>query len=140
MKLPIITGVKSLISRPDGRILVIRESVSYRGEAEAGHYDVAGGRLEHTETFTEGLRREIWEETSLVIEVGRIIHVTQSFLEFEGELTNFVRLYFQGTTVDDVVKLGPDHDYFEWIEPANYMDFNLYEDLKEVFEIYLGKH
>lgn len=53
------TSVKALILDDEGRFLLQRES--------NGKWEMPGGGLDHGETVEEGLRRELMEESGLVI-------------------------------------------------------------------------
>lgn len=130
-----IIAVKAFITRPDKKILILRESVSYGGSKCPGYFDVVGGRVESGETMADGLKREIKEEAGLCVNVGEVIHVTDNFISIQGEKAQIVRIYYQCTTVDDVeVILSDDHDYYEWIYPEEAISINLHDDLKEIFK------
>lgn len=61
-------SVAGVVVREDGRILVIRRD-------DNGHWEAPGGVLELDESFEDGVRREILEETGLVVEVERLTGV-----------------------------------------------------------------
>ena len=54
-----------------GRVLIIKR----RFEPLAGRWSLPGGALEAGETLTEGLAREMREETGLDVEVGPVVDV-----------------------------------------------------------------
>ena len=56
-------GVKALLQRPDGMVLVMKTGPFKEGKA---HWDLAGGRIQAGQGEIETLRREIEEETGLV--------------------------------------------------------------------------
>lgn len=58
-------SVAAAIVREDGRILAIQRR-------DNGHWEPPGGVLEIGETIEDGLRREVFEETGLVVEVERL--------------------------------------------------------------------
>lgn len=55
-------GVKALLQRPDGTVLVMKTGPFKTDEA---HWDLAGGRIQDGQDELETLRREIQEETGL---------------------------------------------------------------------------
>lgn len=55
-------GVKALLQRPDGTVLVMKTGPFKTDEA---HWDLAGGRIQEGQSEIETLRREIEEETGL---------------------------------------------------------------------------
>ncbi|ASO18005.1 hypothetical protein AHOG_01700 [Actinoalloteichus hoggarensis] len=61
-------SVAGVVVRDDGRILVIRR-------ADDGRWEPPGGVLELDETFEEGVRREVREETGVAVTVTRLTGV-----------------------------------------------------------------
>ena len=65
----VIPCVGAVVTDRRGRLLMIK-----RGhEPGAGLWSIPGGRIEPGETDTEALVREMFEETGLAVEVGRLI-------------------------------------------------------------------
>lgn len=58
-------SVAGIVVRDDGRVLVIRRN-------DNGHWEAPGGVLELGESFEDGVRREVLEETGLEITVERL--------------------------------------------------------------------
>jgi 8-oxo-dGTP diphosphatase len=58
-------SVAGVVVRDDGRVLVIQRR-------DNGHWEPPGGMLELEETFDEGVRREVAEETGVRVEVERL--------------------------------------------------------------------
>jgi ADP-ribose pyrophosphatase YjhB (NUDIX family) len=56
----------ALVEDADGRLLLVRRAI----EPHRGKWDIPGGFLEEGEHPVETVRRELWEETGLVIEPG----------------------------------------------------------------------
>ena len=61
-------SVAGIVVRDDGRVLVIRRD-------DNGRWEAPGGVLELEESFEEGVRREILEETGLTVAVERLTGV-----------------------------------------------------------------
>ncbi|MFN8069899.1 MAG: NUDIX hydrolase [Mycolicibacterium insubricum] len=61
-------SVAGVVVREDGRVLVIRRD-------DNGHWEAPGGVLELDESFEDGVRREVLEETGLKVEVERLTGV-----------------------------------------------------------------
>jgi ADP-ribose pyrophosphatase YjhB (NUDIX family) len=61
-------SVAGIVVRDDGRILVIRRD-------DNGHWEAPGGVLELDESFEAGVRREVLEETGLLVAVERLTGV-----------------------------------------------------------------
>lgn len=61
-------SVAGVVVRDDDRVLVIRRD-------DNGHWEAPGGVLELDESFEEGVRREVLEETGLTVAVERLTGV-----------------------------------------------------------------
>ncbi|ODR10571.1 NUDIX hydrolase [Mycolicibacillus koreensis] len=61
-------SVAGIVVRKDGRVLVIRRD-------DNGHWEAPGGVLELDESFEDGVRREVLEETGLTVDVERLTGV-----------------------------------------------------------------
>jgi 8-oxo-dGTP diphosphatase len=61
-------SVAGIVVRDDGRVLVIRRD-------DNGHWEAPGGVLELRESFEDGVRREVLEETGLEVTVERLTGV-----------------------------------------------------------------
>ncbi len=57
----------------DGRILLVLR----RNAPEAGYWSLPGGKVDFLERLEDAVRREIREEIGVMIELGRLLHVTQ---------------------------------------------------------------
>jgi 8-oxo-dGTP diphosphatase len=78
-----IAVVAAVIERDDAFLLTLRPD----GTHLAGHWEFPGGKVHHSETHAEALRREIFEELDAVARVGDIVHtVTHSYPEKTVEL------------------------------------------------------
>lgn len=58
-------SVAGVVVRDDGRVLVVQRR-------DNGHWEPPGGVLELAETFEQGVRREVAEETGVHVEVERL--------------------------------------------------------------------
>jgi 8-oxo-dGTP diphosphatase len=58
-------SVAGVVVRDDARVLVVQRR-------DNGHWEPPGGVLELAETFDEGVRREVAEETGVQVEVERL--------------------------------------------------------------------
>src|SRR4029453_2798374 len=65
-----IAVVAAVIERDDAFLLALRLD----GTHLAGHWEFPGGKVHHSETHIEALRREIFEELDAVASVGEIVH------------------------------------------------------------------
>jgi 8-oxo-dGTP diphosphatase len=122
------------------KVLILRESSAYKDGTNVGRYDVVGGRVEPGQRFDESLIREIKEETGLAVKVGRPFFVNEWRPVVKDEPWQIVGTFFECSTESDKVILGEDHDGFEWINPKDFIKYNLIENLIPAFESYNELH
>jgi 8-oxo-dGTP diphosphatase len=129
----IFTATKALIMH-EGKALILRESTKYADGANAGKYDVPGGRVEPGQRFDDSLRREILEETGLHAEIIKPVHVDEWRPVVKGEQWQIVGVYFLCSAKGNEVKLGQDHDHYEWINPEDAEKYNLIPGVINAFK------
>lgn len=123
-----------------GKVLIIRESSKYKSGSNPGKFDVVGGRVEPGQRFDESLLREIDEETGLTVKLGRPFFVNEWRPVIKREQCQIVGTYFECFTTSDQVKLSQDHDEYLWINPKDYKNYPLIDNLIPTFEAYLEKN
>lgn len=123
----------------NGKVLLLRESSAYKDGSNAGKFDVVGGRLSLGERFDEALLREVYEETGLTVKIGKPFYVGEWRPIVRDEEWQIVGTFFECPSESDLIILSEDHEEYEWIDPANYMNYPLIDNLKPAFEAYLNK-
>ncbi|MEA3345992.1 MAG: NUDIX domain-containing protein [Chloroflexota bacterium] len=96
---PFIISIFALIFEGDYHVLLGRRR-------DYDIWNLPGGGLRHDETVTEGIVREVREETGLVVEVDRLVGV------YSKPYKNEVALTFQCRQVDG--ELQPTEEAAEW--------------------------
>lgn len=62
---------------------------------KANYWSLPGGSIELLEKSGDALKREMWEETGIEVEVGRMVWVTENiFLRKKKQLTHEVAFYY----------------------------------------------
>ncbi len=133
-----LVAMKALLVH-EGNVLIVRESVKNPDGTNAGKYDVVGGRVEPGERFDETLRREIREETGIEATLGAPFFVGEWRPVVRGEEWQIIATFFVCESPTDRVKLGRDHDEYQWINPARFREYPLIENLNPVFQAYLRR-
>jgi len=131
------TAAKAFIQNSSGKILLLKESTEYDEGANAGKWDVPGGRIEPGQSFTQSLKREVNEEAGLKAEVLRPFFADDWRPEVGGERWHIHGTYFIAEAEKSEVELSEDHIEYSWIKPGNFRDYDLIGGLKEAFEKFL---
>ncbi|MBC8495202.1 NUDIX domain-containing protein [archaeon] len=138
MSIKLFTATKAFIIH-NSKVLVVRESSKYEDGANAGRFDVVGGRVEPGERFDDSLLREIKEETSLDVSIGKPFFVNEWRPVVRDEQWQIIGVFFECKTNSDKVILSQDHSEYKWINPANYKEENLISNLYPAFEAFIEK-
>ncbi len=121
----------------DGKVLIIRESRNYKGGTNIGKYDLPGGKVHPGENPLEALQRETREECGLEIEVGAPFFVAEWRPSIQGEQVQIVGIFYECSTKEGrSVTLGEDHDHFLWVNPQDYLAYDLVPANQVAFAVY----
>lgn len=131
------TASKAFIENPEGEILLLKESSEYKEGANAGKWDVVGGRIEPGQNFEESLKREIREEAGLKAEIGKPFYADDWTPEVDGEQWQIHGTYFTAEAKASDVELSEDHEEHAWIDPEDFPDYNLIGGLEKAFMKFL---
>jgi len=111
-------GAFAVIRAGDGRVLISRR-------VDSGWYNLPGGGVEPHETVTEGLIREVREETGLDVAVGRLVGVYSKPQKHE------VVLVFEARVTGGRLAASDEADHHEW---AGVDDFDRFDILPKHLE------
>lgn len=104
---------RAVILDGDGRLLLDRTHHDDRPV----FYWLPGGGVEPGETSDEALRRELVEEASLDIEVGRLLYVSENLFVESGDYRHELILYFLATITGRRPEPPSDPRNHEWHAP-----------------------
>ncbi|MBI2579622.1 MAG: NUDIX domain-containing protein [Candidatus Aenigmarchaeota archaeon] len=123
-------GVKILVKNDGGKYLLLKRSAEKYPEV-GERWDIVGGRIDAGIPLIENLRREVMEETGLVIENEPVLVAAQDILRIEGR--HIVRLTYVGYANGNPV-LTDEHTEYGWftVEEMKGMDLDIY--FKEVLD------
>ena len=128
-------ATKAFITYND-KVLILREATTNPDGTNEGKYDVPGGRLEPGESPATSLAREIKEETGLTVTIGKPFDVGEWRPVVRGEQWQIVAIYMTCEAHSDVVTLSKEHDEYTWIDPKDFKQYTLMDNLFEVFRGY----
>jgi 8-oxo-dGTP diphosphatase len=126
-----LVGVGAVIFDDRGRVLLIKRGA----EPLKGHWSLPGGLLELGEPLVEGVKREIAEETGLIVVPEAIVEVVDRIYRYSDGEKSQVRYHY--VVVDywcHVISdksggdVQPSSDAVEvaWVSRAEWRDLNLY--------------
>jgi 8-oxo-dGTP diphosphatase len=107
-----IIGVGAVIVDGDRVLLVRRDTAPLKGE-----WSVPGGMLELGEKLRDGIRREVLEETGLIVEPGEVLDVFDSiFTDNEGRTEyHYVLIDYLCRPISGEAKAGTDVSEVRWV-------------------------
>lgn len=135
----ILVATKAFLVNKEGNVLVIREAPTYSGGSHIGKYDLPGGRAEEGQGLKDNLSREVEEETGIILsETPDPFYSDVVVQEIHNQRWQKLRLFYKITAPDSAIKLSSDHDDYKWINPKNYKDEMLIENLYDAFQEFIG--
>jgi len=102
-------SVAGIVVDNSGQVLVIRRR-------DNGHWEPPGGVLEIGESFEDGVRREIHEETGITVSVDRL---TGAYKNMNRAV---VALVFRCTPLDERPQETDEASSVRWADPAEIVD------------------
>lgn len=130
---------KAIVVR-NGKFLLLRKS---KNELEATKinkhvkWDLPGGAIQFFEKNTDGLNREIREETGLTCNIIKPIGVYDAI---KSHIHMTVITYLCEATSKDEVSLSYEHDEYHWLAPEEIKTFDMPSWLKRYFEIAIKEY
>jgi mutator protein MutT len=111
-----LVGVGAVVV-DEGRVLLIRRG----NEPMKGHWSLPGGMLELGETLTDGVVREVREETGLTVEPVELIELLDR-IHREGERVryHYVIADYLCRVVGGALRAASDADAARWVEPTEW--------------------
>lgn len=95
-------------------------------------WEIPGGKRENNEDIVNALKREVQEETGLIINEYKIIYVSPIF-ENHPFLKPFLNIGYLCLVDNSDVVISDEHIDYKWVsvdEISNYLDNDIFNDLK----------
>ncbi len=124
-----IIGVGAVIVDGDSVLLVRRDTEPLKGE-----WSVPGGMLELGEKLRDGIRREVREETGLVVEPGEVLDVFDSiFADKDGRTEyHYVLIDYLCQPISGDAMAGTDVSEVKWVSQEELPGMGLRSSTEEV--------
>lgn len=117
-------GAIAFIKNKD-RVLVARRSLLEDYAPE--HWEIVGGAVEWGEEPEEGVRREIQEETGLIIPDVTLFHYYHD-INLQKKM-HLIMLAFTAETSEQEIVLSEEHTEYKWISEQELQDLQPMKDL-----------
>ncbi|HSX31028.1 MAG TPA: NUDIX hydrolase [Candidatus Saccharimonadales bacterium] len=106
---------RTLVVRPDGKVLVLRRSPD--DDLWPGAFDLPGGQVEPGESYLQAAIRETEEETGIRLAPDNVclVHASTGEDTTKGELK--MRFLFVAHVGKVTISLNPEHDAYWWYIP-----------------------
>jgi 8-oxo-dGTP diphosphatase len=128
-----IVGVGGIAIDGDRVLLVQRAAEPLKGQ-----WSIPGGALEIGESLTEGVSRELLEETGVAVEATQVVEVLNRVVKSpDGRVKyHYVLIDYLCSPRDraSVPKAGSDAGDARWVRRADLGDYHLRPDMLEVIE------
>src|SRR6266700_2717665 len=119
-------AAKAILVNPEGKILILREAKTYEQGTNIGRYHGPGGRINPRESYEEGLRREVEEETGITdIEPLYPLFIGDWRPVIKGIEHHIVGIFTLCRTKTSEVRLSLEHDDYQWIDPAERTKYDI---------------
>lgn len=106
-------GVKALIQNSEGKYLILKRAKPYIGQ-KICKWDIPGGRIITREPLLKALKREIREETNLVLKSILKVLSVQDILRVPNKHT--VRITYEALCNEGYIKIDPnEHSTHRWV-------------------------
>ena len=94
-------------------------------------WEIPGGKRENNEDIVDALKREVQEETGLIINEYKIVYVSPIF-ENHPVLKPFLNIGYLCLVDESNVTISNEHLDYKWVsveELSSYLDKDIYNDL-----------
>jgi 8-oxo-dGTP diphosphatase len=124
-----ILGVGAVIVDA-GRVLLVRRAT----EPLKGEWSVPGGVLELGEKLHDGVRREVLEETGLIVEPGDLLDVFDSiFTDEDGQTEyHYVLVDYLCRKISGQATAGTDVSDVKWVSEGDLAAIGLRDSIQQV--------
>lgn len=134
MNLPCLSQ-KAIVLNGEGKLLTMRRSAT--APVRALSWDLPGGDLDVGEDPTEGMVREIKEETGLEVKTPTLFDI-EAHVNSDGDF--WVTVAYKAQAVSQEVVLSYEHDQYQWVAPEEFLQLKSEEKLQRFVKKLLSEN
>jgi len=129
---------KAFLVNAQGKILFVRDSGGTDHTNSVGRWDAPGGRMDVGETPLEGLKREILEETGILLDETKAKPFHVDLWGIGGDSLNqpIVGIFYAVLVGDVEVRLSDEHTEFIWFDPKQNTEQLKNDSVRHALEAY----
>ncbi len=116
------------------KLLLIRESLTYKGGANKGKYDFPGGKIQIGESCSDAIQREALEEIGVRVKIGNVFYVGEWRPVIKDEQIQIIGMFFLCQSDNLDIKLSKDHDDYVWVSVCEALQLPLIQETREAVE------
>ena len=121
------------VIKDDDRILLVQRA--HDDKRNPGMWEFPGGKIDANEDLTQGVVREIYEETGLMIQaessVGHIEHELVASGRYDGYL--YVALFYAARRLSGELAISFEHADAVWEKPEDILSRDLTQESRKAF-------
>ncbi len=128
-RLPVLVSARAIIRNEKKEYLLLRRT---KGDSFGSQWDLPGGKLSSLEVLNELLKREVFEETGLVIQVDEPALYINSQVLNQGKYAGytFINLISSAHIVAGEISLSEEHEKYGWFKTEEIFKLNLAPHIK----------
>jgi 8-oxo-dGTP pyrophosphatase MutT (NUDIX family) len=120
------------------------ERILLTRRVDNGRWCLPGGQMEAGESVEECCAREVWEETGLRVEVGRLVGVYSTphrIVEYaDGNRRQVVALCFEAAVIDGTLGLSDETTEYGYFTPAQIEHMDVIDPHRErIADVFAGQ-
>jgi len=132
-KFMVAVGAIIVHTKTQKLLLVQRDSTNHLKD----EWEITYGRIDQFEELSDGLKREVFEETGLenvkMEKLLRIWHIYRGEMTAEKEIYGFT---FVCSTESDEVKLSREHSQYKWVDAKEALQYIKVPGIRQDVELY----
>lgn len=121
------------ISGHDGKLLLLQRQDN---KGQAGEWGVPAGKLENNETAKKAAKRELFEETGLIIPESKFMYITKLYDRYPTFDFTMNIFHVSLEKKEDIILNDTEHKDFRWVTLDEALKMKLMQDVDVCLKLY----